>query len=188
MLAEALRARSMPVLLTCQPSAGPVGALLRQALSGRVVSAGFGGPRPLDWQTMALLFAADRIDHLENQVVPNLRDGVTVICDRYDYSSVAYQSLTSGQGDAAVPWIRDLNRYAVRPDLTIVLDVSFDVAHARRDARGNVEIFDADELQKDLGKFYKDLQRHFPDDRIIHVNADAETGVVAQAILAAVPR
>ena len=160
-----------------------MGALLRQALSRRVVSTGFGGTRPLDWQTMALLFAADRVDHLENQIVPNLRDGVTVVCDRYDYSSVAYQSLTSGRGDEVVPWIRDLNRYAVRPDLTIVLDASFAVAQARRDARGNVEIFDADTLQKDLGAFYANLQQHFPDDRIAHVNADGDMASVAKAVL-----
>lgn len=186
MLAEALRAKSFPVLLTCEPSSGPVGALLRQALSGRLVSMGFGGSRALHWQTMALLFAADRVDHLENQIVPNLRDGITVVCDRYDYSSVAYQSLTSGLGDEVVPWIREVNRHALRPDLTIVLNTSFEVAQARRDIRGNIEIFDEDDLQKHLGEFYAGLERHFPQDRIVHINADGDANEVASAVFSAV--
>ena len=57
-----------------------------------------------------------------------------MVSDRYDASSLAYQSVSSGaESRDAVEWIRTLNRYARRPDLTIVLDLAPDVAAERRD-------------------------------------------------------
>ncbi len=49
---------------------------------------------------MALLFAADRLDHVSSEIEPHLRDGYVVISDRYDLSSLAYQSITAGGRDA----------------------------------------------------------------------------------------
>lgn len=181
-LADALRAQQRPAHLTQQPSPGPVGAMLRQALTGRLVCNGDNGPRPPEWQMMALLFAADRLDHQESEIAPNLRDGVTVICDRYDHSSVAYQSVTSGRGDAVVPWIRELNRWARRPDLTFVLDVPFEVAESRREQRGKPELFEEGSLQRKLVGFYSQLERHFPDDAIVHVPASSSVNEVADII------
>src|SRR5690606_18811113 len=96
LLADALRARGLPVHTTREPSDGPVGVQIRQILTGRLVVPGINGPRPPSWSTMALLFAADRMDHVEASITPNLMDGVTVISDRYYHSSVAYQSITGG--------------------------------------------------------------------------------------------
>src|SRR5215813_549957 len=93
---------------------------------------------------MALLFAADRMDHVESEIEPFVAAGGIIISDRYDASSLAYQSVMSGhegvrragaQG-GAVEWIRSLNRYARRPDLTIVLDITADLAAERREQRG----------------------------------------------------
>ena len=78
-----------------------------------------------------------------------------MVCDRYDHSSIAYQSLTGG-GTEAIAWLREINRHARRPDLTIVLDVPPEVAaERRRRRRGSGEIFDADELQAQLCEFYR---------------------------------
>lgn len=181
-LVQTLRAHAVPVHRTQEPSGGPVGAMLRQALSGRLVCNSGSGPRPPGWQTMALLFAADRLDHLDNEVLPNLRDGVTVVCDRYDHSSVGYQSRTSGQGDAAVPWIVELNRHARRPDVVIVLDVPFDVAAKRRQERAAEEIFDGDDLQQHLTAFYRDLEAHFPADHVVHIAGDGDVDQIAKLI------
>jgi dTMP kinase len=129
---EALRARNIPTLETREPSDGPVGMLLRQMLKGRVVAAaGTGAP---GWQQLGLLFAADRLDHLEADVQPALAGGRWVLCDRYDYSSIAYQSAAAGSAEA-IPWLRELNRHAPRPDLTIVLDVAGGGARAPRGPR-----------------------------------------------------
>jgi dTMP kinase len=183
LLAERLRAERRLVHATAQPSAGPVGSLLRLMLAGRVLGV---GQQPPAWNQMALLFAADRVDHLDSEILPNLRDGLYVICDRYDHSSVAYQSV-SGEGAQAIAWIRELNRFARRPDLTIVLDVPAAVAAGRRRARsGRAEIFDADPLQARLCAFYATLERHFPDEPIVHVDGAGSLDEVSTAVLAAV--
>jgi dTMP kinase len=123
---------------------------------------------------MALLFAADRMDHVESEIEPVLADGGVVLSDRYDASSLAYQSLSSGHEAAdAVEWIRSLNRYARRPDLTIVLDVSPDIAAARRAARGEAaQLYEQNEVQRALAVFYRDLAKHMPEDRILVVDAN----------------
>jgi dTMP kinase len=78
----------------------------------------------------------------------------------------------TGGGVDAIAWIRELNRYARRPDLTIVLDVPAEVAAERRGRRrGNAEIFDADDIQRQLCGFYLTLERYFPNERIVHVDA-----------------
>ena len=89
----------------------------------------------------------------------------------------------TGGGVEAIAWIRDLNRYARRPDLTIVLDVPAEVAAERRSRRrGNAEIFDADELQRQLCAFYMTLERYFPAERIVHVDAIGSVEEVRERI------
>lgn len=181
-LSRALKQRGLGVHLTQEPSNGPVGGLLRQTLTGRMVMGGRDGDRPPSWNTMALMFAADRLDHLETEIVPHLADGVSVVCDRYYHSSIAYQSITGG-GDDTIGWIREINRYARRPDLTLVLDVPAEVAAERRATRRTGEIFDDADLQARLCAFYRDLERHFPDERIEHVDAVGELDHVAARVL-----
>jgi dTMP kinase len=172
---------SVPVQSTREPSSGPIGALLRQALTGRWVTPSPLGPRAPGPVTLALLFAADRQDHLEAEVLPLLGEGVNVISDRYYHSSVAYQSLT---GAGSIAWIREQNQHARRPDLTLVLDVPADVAERRRRARGGRELFDDSQFQARLGEFYAELEQHFPGERIVHIAGDRTPEAVAADVLA----
>jgi dTMP kinase len=184
LLADALRARNMLVHATREPSDGPVGLLLRQILTGRIVTPG--EPTSLRAAKLALLFAADRLDHLETEILPRLAQGECVVSDRYDHSTVAYQSV-SGRDPGSIPWLRELNRFARRPDLTIVLDVSPEVARARRLARSSAkELFDDDDLQGRLASFYLAIDAHFPGERIAHVPADQGVDAVFAAVLALV--
>lgn len=188
-LAEGLRARGLPVHTSREPSDGPIGVQIRQMLTGRLVVPGLHGPRPPSWTTMALLFAADRMDHIESSIVPNLMDGVTVLSDRYYHSSVAYQSITGGGEPEMVEWVKALNEHARRPDLTIVLDVPDEVAARRRASRtAGREMFDDLELQALLAAFYRDIDKHFPGERIVHVLADRPVGEVAEEVMAHVKR
>ncbi|MBS2017174.1 MAG: dTMP kinase [Deltaproteobacteria bacterium] len=157
------------VRTTREPSDGPIGSLVRQVLTGRIVAPGGRAP---GWATMALLFAADRMDHVESEIEPFLASGGIVISDRYDASSLAYQSVSSGRGgDAAVEWIRQLNRHAMRPDLTVVIDLPADLAAARREARGEpAQLYEQNETQQALATFYRDLAAHMPDDKIVVVD------------------
>jgi dTMP kinase len=182
-LAERLIQKGLPSRTTREPSDGPIGVVIRQILTGRVVVPGRDGARPPGWATMATLFASDRLDHLEADVIPSLTDGVTVICDRYDYSSVAYQTVSGGGGDDVSAWVRELNRHARRPDLTLVLDVDPEVAASRRGARsGRPELYEVDELQVELAQFYAKIDELFPGDTIRHIDANCGVEGVTAAI------
>ncbi|MGQ9675743.1 MAG: dTMP kinase [Chloroflexota bacterium] len=100
--------------LTKEPTNGPIGAQIRLKLAGRL---------EIDEATLALLFAADRMDHLHVDIIPKLANGVHVICDRYYLSSLAYQSLTLD-----LDWVMAINAKARRPDLTVLLDVPVSIS------------------------------------------------------------
>jgi dTMP kinase len=183
-LVDRLRKKGIHARGTREPSDGPVGTLIRQVLAGRVVVPGGRAP---GWGTMALLFAADRVDHVEAEIEPALAMEAVVVSDRYDASSLAYQSVTSGGGgDAAVKWIVEINRQARRPDLTIVLDVAADVAAARRQSRGEpAQLYEQNETQRALVVFYKELARYLPNDRVILVDASGTPDQVEEAVYGA---
>lgn len=186
-LSERLGDRGLPSHTTREPSDGPVGVLIRQVLTGRIVTPSQHGARPPTWATMAALFAADRLDHLEAEIHPNLHDGVTVICDRYDHSSVAYQTVSGGGSEEISSWVLELNRHARRPDLTLVLDVDPEVAATRRGTRsGSPELYEVSEMQVELAKFYGKIDEIFPNDRIVHIDANQDVDGVAEAIWAEV--
>lgn len=145
-----LEGRGRRVHATREPSTGPVGRLLREILLGQH---GLPGGAPADGIAAALLFAADRRDHLRREIEPALADGADVISDRYVMSSLAYQA---EEADRA--WVASLAR-GVRPaDLTILVDVPVDVAAARRRAAGRpVERYDDDGVQARVADNYRRL-------------------------------
>lgn len=180
-----LRQKKRLVHVTREPSGGPVGSLLRLVLSRRLTM-----PSGAHAETMALLFAADRLDHVETEVLPLLREGYVVISDRYDLSSILYQAVTAGvepsAGSDVVAWIRTLNRYARRPDATVVVDVPPEVAESRRRARGgSAELFEEAELQARLARAYFRAEDVVPGDRLIHVDGTAPVESVHAAITSA---
>ncbi|MFE9449080.1 dTMP kinase [Streptomyces sp. NPDC006739] len=123
-LAEWIRAKGHEVVLTREPGATPVGKRLRSILLD-VSSAG------LSHRAEALLYAADRAEHVDTVVRPALERGAVVISDRYTDSSVAYQ----GAGrDLSPTEIARINRWATDglvPHLTVLLDVSPETARER---------------------------------------------------------
>jgi dTMP kinase len=145
-LAQALRARGHRVVETREPSDGPVGRLLRERLDVR--------QEALAPEVLALLFAADRLDHVQREVEPALAAGAVVLSDRYILSSWAYQGLSCDP-----TWLRALNARAPWPDSTLLLRVPAEVAlervRARRAATGAAtERFDDPALQHRLAQAY----------------------------------
>lgn len=134
MLLQWLRRVGVPATATSEPSRGPIGRVLRRHL-GRQVE--LGGP-----EAEALAFAADRMDHVVSEVVPALARGVTVVADRYYLSSLAYQAL-----GCDLEWLRRVNQFAMRPDLTVFLSVTVDVGMTRFSGRATREQFEEDRAQ-----------------------------------------
>jgi dTMP kinase len=73
------------------------------------------------------MFAADRIDHIQNEVLPLVEQGCLVVCDRYIYSSLAYQ----GSAGLSLDWIETVNQHALKPGFALFIDVSPETVLAR---------------------------------------------------------
>ena len=154
LLAERL-ARDMPqrrVHVTAEPSLGPIGQVIRQVLKGRMVGlTAAGTPVPLDRRALALLFAADRLDHLACEVRPLLDEGYLVISDRYALSSLAYQGL-----DVDRAWVAEINRHAPAPDIQFFLETPAETGwHRIQGTRPGNEIFEAPETLAKVAESYR---------------------------------
>jgi len=134
----------------------------------------------MDGRTMALLFAADRLDHLQREVEPLLAEGTDVVSDRYLMSSLAYQA-----EEADREWVAVLAR-GVRPaDLTILLDIPVEVAAQRRQLAGRpVERYDADSFLARVADNYRRLAR--ADATAVILDGSAARDQVTAAIVATV--
>lgn len=145
-LAAALEQRGVRCIVTFQPSDRSIGTAIRGHL--RSTSA------RLDPHALALLFAADRLDHVRSVVEPALAQGTWVVCDRYVMSSWAYQST-----ECDLQWVRMINGRAPWPDLTCVLTIGAEQAAARIAARAQqqstpTDIFDALAVQRRVAACY----------------------------------
>ncbi|MCG8556458.1 MAG: dTMP kinase [Proteobacteria bacterium] len=174
-VAAALAAGGQTVHTTSEPSRGPIGTLLRRILAGELAAPGE--------HALALLFASDRADHLQSEVVPKLQQGVTVLSDRYYHSSLAYQSLRASDRRARAAWLREINRFARVPDLTLVFDLDQAVAAQRRAERGDRQLYDSAELQRALAEFYGNIEQVLPGEAIAHICAGASMQQVTEQIL-----
>ena len=103
--------RNYDAVYTAEPSSGKIGRFIKKhCLLGEKRSSGV---------VEALLFAADRFEHVENIVLPAMQKGKIVVSDRYVYSSLAYQGATG----LDLEWIWKINEHAIPPDLAIFIDV-----------------------------------------------------------------
>lgn len=145
-LADHMTSKGRTVHVTAEPSRGPVGVLIRQMLGGE-------RPREAIHRELALLFAADRLDHVAREIGPKLEEGIDVLSDRYVLSSLVYQSL-----DLPLEWVASLNQHAPPADVTVLVTLPVDVALARVAGRaGPREVFDAREVQARIHQRYLDL-------------------------------
>lgn len=180
-IARAFRAEGRGVHVTMEPSPGPVGALIRQALTGRV---GIPGGEPLPPHAMALLFAADRVDHLAAEIEPALARGDLVLSDRYLLSSLAYQGAQVG-----LDWVAQVNARARAPELTLFLEVDADVAARRRHGRGGrEELYERPDVQRRTAAWYRKAiaLRRKAGERIVVLNGNQPPDEVTRACVAAI--
>lgn len=171
-LVSALEADGIPAHLTREPSDGPVGRLLREMLAGEHA--------PVGATTLGLLFAADRADHIQREVEPALEAGKVVVSDRWYHSSLAYQGTDEARG-----WIRELNRRARVPDLTLLIEIDPEVAARRRARAGrSEELFDQIETQRRVAAGYRAVAEELAGvERIERVDGDRPEEEVAREVL-----
>ena len=141
-LAQHIAARGRQVLTTAEPSQGIVGRMIRQALAADAACSE---------AALALLFAADRLEHVRVEMQPVLDAGGVVLTDRYVMSSYAYQSSRLPSA-----WVRQLNMHARPPDATLFFQVDPALAAQRRAQRGGAtERFDDLLRQQDVDRAYR---------------------------------
>lgn len=123
-LASNLDAQDVHYFMTREPTDGPIGSQIRLALAKRLA---------FDPVTLALMFAADRSDHIHAVIAPRMNAGIHVLCERYVLSSLSYQGAATGDVD----WIRSINGPnlgRLMPDLILFFDVPPGTALERIDA------------------------------------------------------
>lgn len=178
LLEKHLSERGRRVFVTAEPTSSPTGKILREALSGAVKKT------PSE---MAALFVLDRISHntdTECGIKKMLSDGYDVICDRYYYSSLAYQG-----SETDYDWVKSMNLGCPdirRPDICIFLDLDPDKCIGRIAARRTAtEIYEKKEkLEKFRGTFMKVFGTL--NDRVAVVDASGSIEATAEKVICAV--
>jgi dTMP kinase len=179
---------------TKEPSEGPAGAIVRWALTrrlgypphrqhGAIHADSPGAWEPLGDEMLALLYAADRLDHVRQEITPRLERGVTVVCDRYRLSSLAYQALGADEA-----WVATLNSRAPAPNLTIFLAVPVEVCAARMAGRrGTVELYEETAKLRRIRANYDRLiaAAQAAGERIVVVDGSGTVEAVHAAVIAA---
>jgi len=156
-------------MYTTEPSPGDIGKFIRTHILQR--------KRRVPVAVEALLFAVDRVDHLERRVKPALQEGKIVVSDRYVYSSLAYQ----GAAGLDLNWIEEINRSVVTPDLAIYIDVPPEVVVKRIKRKRSV--MERLEVQRRVREVY---MKFVEDGRLVRVDGNRPKDEVARDILTTV--
>ena len=179
-LAVRLRGRGVDVVTTREPGGSPFADEVRTLI--------LRGDLPEHSELAeALLFYAARADHLEHTIRPALARGATVICDRFSDSTRVYQSVVGGLPIDAFAALERLVVGALRPDLTLVLDVAPDVGLARAAKRGALSRYDARDAayHAELRAGFLAIAKAEPG-RCVVIDAGREPETVADAVWQAV--
>jgi dTMP kinase len=164
-----LQKKGFNAVYTTEPSLGELGKFIRASVlqgKNRV-------PRVVE----ALLFAVDRVEHLEKDVKPALEEGKIVISDRCVYSSLAYQ----GAAGLDLEWIEEINRFALPPDLAIYIDVPPEVVVER--IRRKKSVMERLETQRRVKEVY---MKYVENGKLLPVDGDRKKSEVEQNILSVI--
>lgn len=152
-LTRALQRNGKDAVFTFEPTDGPIGSMIRQVLRGRMVTKmADNSVKPFNADTMTLLFSADRLDHNENLIKPALDKNKTVICDRYYYSTIAYQGV-----DGDMDWVKQANSKASKPDLVFYLKIDPKISLKRIGNRSESEIYEKVDFLEKVSQNYDKL-------------------------------
>lgn len=168
-LVRNLRHRGFDAIYTTEPSPGEIGNFIRRYVLQRKTRV----PSVVE----ALLFAVDRVDHLEKRIKPALRQGKTVVSDRYIFSSLAYQ----GAAGLDLNWIKEINKSVLSPDLAIYIDVPPEVVVKRMKQKRSV--MESLQIQRKVRELYMKLVKN---GQLVLIDGNRPKDNVAKDILAVV--
>lgn len=161
-----LQKKGFDAVYTTEPSRGELGKFIRSSV--------LQGKKRVPRVVEALLFAVDRVEHLEKTVKPALEEGKIVISDRCVYSSLAYQ----GAAELDLEWIEEINRMALPPDLAIYIDVPPEVVVER--IRRKKSVMERLETQRKVREVY---MKYVKNGKLVPVDGDRKKGEVTRNIL-----
>jgi len=168
-LVRNLRRKGFDALYTTEPSRGEIGRFIRTFILQR--------KRRVPSVVEALLFAVDRVDHVEKEIKPMLENGKIVVSDRYVYSTLAYQ----GAAGLDIKWIEEINRLALSPDLAIYIDVPPEVVVKR--IRRKKSVMERLETQRRVREVY---MKFVENGKLVPVDGNRRKDEVAKDILTVV--
>lgn len=140
-----LKEKGFPVLLTREPGGTGVGDKIREVL--------LHSKEKIDPLTELFLFLASRREHVKEKILPALREGKIVICDRFTDSTLAYQGFGRGIN---LDFIRRLNKVVtenIKPDITLLIDLSVE--------EGMKRVKDKDRIEKEETEFHEKVRKGF---------------------------
>jgi dTMP kinase len=167
-LVRNLRRIGLDVVYTTEPSTGEIGKLIRDHVLNR--------KKRVPVAVEALLFAADRVDHVDKEIKPALQKGKIVICDRYVYSTLAYQ----GAADLDLNWIEQINQFALVPDLALFLDVSLEVVIERMQSKSEKSVMETLQNQRRVCEVYLKMVK---EGRLMRIDGNKPVNALAAEIL-----
>ena len=165
-LVRNLQKKGFDAVYTTEPSRGELGKFIRESV--------LQGKKRVPRVVEALLFAVDRVEHLEKMVKPALEEGKIVISDRCVYSSLAYQ----GAAGLDLEWIEEINRMALPPDLALYIDVPPEVVVER--IKRKKSVMERLETQRKVREVY---MKYVKNGKLVPVDGDKRKGEVTQNIL-----
>ncbi|MEL7020601.1 MAG: dTMP kinase [Bacteroidota bacterium] len=161
---------------TFEPTNGPIGSVLRNILTHRIEA---------DEKTIAALFLADRLDHIQNKqngLLHQLNQGIHVVCDRYYFSSYAYHST-----HIDMEWVIQSNALCaelLRPDLNIYIDIQPQTSMERiAQGRTSKDLFEnLERITKVHAGYSTAFERLQNEEHIIKLDGEREVAAIADDI------
>lgn len=176
---RALRAEGQEVVVTREPGGTPAGDAAREILLHKRDMA----IAPL---TELMLMNASRAQLVAEVIRPALSRGAVILCDRYTHSSLAYQGYGRGIPLDVVRAVCDAATGGLTPDLTLVIDVSYETSRARLSDRGG----EHDRMEREEEAFHRRIRQGYleianTDERVVRIDGERAPEAVADAALAA---
>ncbi|XGV98821.1 MAG: dTMP kinase [Leptolyngbya sp. BL-A-14] len=163
--------------ITREPGGTELGAKVRQLLLEHATA------EPIQSRAELLLYAADRAQHVDGYLNPQLQQGAMILCDRYTDSTIAYQGYGRGIDLNLIHQLNAIATGGLESDLTLWLDLDADIGLARTRQRGTLDrIEQADtSFHQRVQQGFTELAQRYPQ-RITRIDATPTEAEVAEQI------